>query len=491
MEKKKRSVCLCIVFAVLLLAARPVRAEASGGWEKENGAWYYRNAYGGRCNGWLYDNYTWYYLDGTNRARPGIMLSNCTARINGKTYFFAYSGRMLTGWVQRKEGWYYAGPDGAQRYGWIYSGGTWYYLDGTNRTYPGLMLAGTQKQINGKTYFFNGSGAMLTGWVRKKEGWYYADDSGAMRTGWVWSGGKWYYLDRNDSAYPGRMAANKELVIGGKTYAFTADGAMRTGWQLKGGNWYYYGSSGARVSGWQLINGEYYYFYPDTEIMAKSTTIDGTILTESGGAMSARYTLNHITDSGSIQLWNMHTSLSGSRMSALYSAIQSFNARGWTVGFVLVDIKTGRAVSYHAGVNLYSASAIKGPYVLSLLSAGYAPTGAMWNTISWSSNTDYSAIRSQYGAGVFQNWLTAAGVSPAQGSSWYTTTTPLDLAKMWLYGYSYLGGDYAYSGWARSVFPARSVRQYRISWAACIRRTARPDGLAREDTIMYLTVQAL
>lgn len=88
------------------------------------------------------------------------------------------------------------------------------------------------------------------------------------------------------------------------------------------------------------------------------------------------------------------------------------------VSFVMQDIKTGQILAYNPSLGLYSASCIKGPYVLSLLESGVSPNTTMRNTIAWSSNSDYSALRRTYGNARFKNWLTQAGVNSSQGNSY-------------------------------------------------------------------------
>ncbi|MEI3221946.1 MAG: hypothetical protein V8S01_07995 [Dorea sp.] len=41
---------------------------------------------------------------------------------------------------------------GAQTIGWRKIGNVWYYLDGNNAEYPGLMLSDCSKEIGGNTY---------------------------------------------------------------------------------------------------------------------------------------------------------------------------------------------------------------------------------------------------------------------------------------------------------------------------------------------------
>lgn len=55
---------------------------------------------------------------------------------------------------------------------------------------------------------------------------------------------------------------------------------------------------------------------------------------------------------------------------AIESQITNFESAGYTASFVLVDINTGRAISYNADAQVYSASAIKAPFIMALASTG-------------------------------------------------------------------------------------------------------------------------
>lgn len=194
------------------------------------------------------------------------MLSDCKSKIEGKTYFFDGSGGMKTGWVKRPEGWYYANGSGAMLTGWQLVNGTRYYLDGANAENSGLMLSNCNYKIDGKTYAFDESGGMKTGWVQRAEGWYYADANGTLADGWRQINEAWYYLDGANEEHPYLMLSNCERQIDGLTYHFNASGAMRAGWYLEGKDWYYYDTvSGQIVSGWKKIGGTWYYLNPDND----------------------------------------------------------------------------------------------------------------------------------------------------------------------------------------------------------------------------------
>ena len=251
------------------------------GWQSSSEGYYYYDSEGNKVTGWLQLGNSWYYLDGSNTEYPGLMSADCKKEITGYTYFFGSDGRMQTGWISRPEGKYYAYAGGNQRTGWLQLGNSWYYLDGSNKEYPGLMVAGQKKEINGYTYFFEGGGVMQTGWVREPEGWYYAYAGGNQRTGWLQLGKNWYYLDGSNEEYPGLMVTGPKEEINGYTYFFEGGGVMQTGWVKQPEGWYYAYPGGNQKFGWlQLSSGRYYLDadneeYPGLMVASCTMQIDG------------------------------------------------------------------------------------------------------------------------------------------------------------------------------------------------------------------------
>ena len=137
---------------------------------------------------------------------------------------------------------------------WVKSGNRWWYKN-ADGSYP----SNTTMSIDGKTYSFDKSGWMRTGWVKTGNTWYYFTKSGAMTTGWKKVSGKWYYLDQS--------------------------GAMKTGWQNINGAWYYLKGSGAMATGWQKVSGKWYYL-ADSGAMQASKWISGKYWVGSNGAMA-------------------------------------------------------------------------------------------------------------------------------------------------------------------------------------------------------------
>ena len=159
-----------------------------------------------------------------------------------------------------------------------------------------------------------------------------------------------------------------------------------------------------------------------------------------------------IYDTNEVTFWNADGTGTAETLAALADAIALFENKGYDLGFVLVDLNSGAAVSYRAGVEVYSASVIKAPYIFSLLEAGYEPTNDMYLAGNQSDNDAYTRIRTTYGNTVFAEWIDGTGIPYKQSQSRYITTTPLDLCRMFYKGQELLLGDETYSDWARNTF---------------------------------------
>lgn len=260
------------------------------------------------------------------------MYSDGRMPIKGVNYIFDKSGAMVTGWyaidsyerdfatgemVKTAKTWYYADSNGVAHDGWLLDNGAWYYLD------EGYMVTNTSRNINGKNYGFNKSGAMVTGWLavesakpsgewlpdenryekyEKTITWYYFDGNGVAHDGWLLDNNKWYYINKSD----GSMYFNENetstwsgvYTINGVDYLFDKSGAMVTGWyemkhtettedgktEIVSDGWNYYDASGARKeNSWVLSNNKWYYLdaYGNMEFKGEGDTgrrvINGSI----------------------------------------------------------------------------------------------------------------------------------------------------------------------------------------------------------------------
>ena len=217
--------------------------------------WFYANSSGVLQSGWQKISGNWYYFDPEwNGMSTGV------TEIDEKAYFFNESGLMQTGWIKREWGdgsadWYYADSSGVLAQGWKKISGKWYYFDY-------FMYTGYH-QIDGKDYFFNASGAMVSnpsGWLKNAYGGWYYFKSGKPVTGWQKISGKWYYFG-SDPEYP--VMRKGYADIDGKDYFFDKSGiwvSNPSGWQGdEYGNWFYF-KNGTACRGWLKISNKWYYF---------------------------------------------------------------------------------------------------------------------------------------------------------------------------------------------------------------------------------------
>ena len=196
--------------------------------------------------------------------------------------------------------------------GWVKSGNRWWY-----RHADGSYTTSDWELIDGKMYYFDANGWMVTGWLKVDGNWYYLSASGAMLTGWQQISEKWYYLNSDgvmaadtwvgeyyvdaDGVWVPNKTKEEEKdrwikignrwwychadgsytkldweLIGGKWYYFDANGWMTTGWQKVNGSWYYLSTSGAMLTGWQKIDGSWYYLSTSGAMLTGWQKIDGS-----------------------------------------------------------------------------------------------------------------------------------------------------------------------------------------------------------------------
>lgn len=147
--------------------------------------------------------------------------------------------------------------------------------------------------IDGKKYYADANGKIMTGWVKYENSWYYLqtekecpETPGAMKTGWLLYNNKWYYLDASEN---GKMVDGKWKLIDGKWYHFYSGGVMETGWTGQTGAWYHLNANGAMETGWIIMNDDWYYLYPAGNssgapegAMAVDTVINGYVVAPDG-----------------------------------------------------------------------------------------------------------------------------------------------------------------------------------------------------------------
>ena len=240
---------------------------AFGGWQAENGSWY-----------WIKEDQT----------------------------------RLMSDWIKDEGGnWYYLEADGRMAVGWKQIGGTWYFLNngatvnGSNGRPYGAALTGWQ-WIDGRRYYFQAEGQLLVS-AAAPDGLHvnadgeWTDANGVIQTdssqgyvtgGWQQSSGYWNWIKRDGS----RLTNSWLQDEAGNWYYLDGNGNMSLGWLQLGGTWYYLNNVpstngvnplgkpyGAALTGWQWIDGKCYYFQPaGCQMLASATAPDGSLVNGSG-----------------------------------------------------------------------------------------------------------------------------------------------------------------------------------------------------------------
>lgn len=175
------------------------------------------------------------------------------------------------GWVLEENHWRFY-ENNAPVLNWKKIQGKWYYFNK-----DGIMLSDTI--FDG--YILTSSGAMVdSGWSKLQDKWYYANAYGKIsQQKWDKIGDVWYYFDQD-----GVMLSN--TIFDG--YLFTNSGAMaENSWVKQDGQWYYALASGKLIKNkWDKISDTWYYFNKDA-IMA-SNQWQGSYYLKDSGAMAEK-----------------------------------------------------------------------------------------------------------------------------------------------------------------------------------------------------------
>ena len=198
---------------------------------------------------WKLDDIDWQCFD-----RNGDVITDEFCMSNGKEYYVGEDGYLVrSSWVDYDDETYYvnsAGMKVTNDWKFVYPMDSedeeeWFYF-----LPSGKLVTDNSKKINGKTYYFDEDGIMVTGWVNYNSTdkvtaddaftpgeTYYCDETGArVENSWLHEvepdaddddyDQHWYYLDAK-----GKVSTGKKDGIKGHTYFFdNANGQMITGW---------------------------------------------------------------------------------------------------------------------------------------------------------------------------------------------------------------------------------------------------------------------
>lgn len=152
------------------------------------------------------------------------------------------------------------------------------------------------------------------------------------------------------------------------------------------------------------------------------------------------------------------TPLSEEQQESLAAATQNIEDGGYTVGFTLINLNTGKGIACNLDSRVYGASSFKGPYAAFLCqhlgdndasypsgseSAGPGVSSSMYSLIQpmilYSDNSAFSSLRNTYDNAGFAEWLNSCGVdSEIMHDTHFPRYSTRESALLWLHTYQYL-----------------------------------------------------
>ena len=148
--------------------------------------------------------------------------------------------------------------------------------------------------------------------------------------------------------------------------------------------------------------------------------------------------------------------LSQNEIAKLTTALRLFDAEEYHVSFFLYDLNSGQGFSYHSDDSYYSASTIKGTYIVYIAQTFpediYEQQDAIEDTILFSDNNAYDYLWNIYGTDSFSEWVNDAGCETIDVSEPYADITSRDLALMWIKMYRYFSSDTPDSEWISVLY---------------------------------------
>lgn len=260
---------------------------------------YYVLSSGARASGWQLIGKNTYYFDPSSGLRKtGIV------KINGIKYFLGTNGKLRkNSWVGSNK--YYASASGSLVTGLQSINGSLYFFKP-----GGKKLVGKTKTINSNTYYFKKDGAAARDcWVKINSKYYYFQSNGTMaknkwignyyvgldgvrtnqtkKTGWQTANGKKYYYNKK-----GALVTGWKTISGNKYYFDLNTGAMLTGLQTINNQKYYFYSDGRLAKSVTIAVGlkEYTIDSAGDITAEKSIKISGN----STGAKIVNYALQYV-----------------------------------------------------------------------------------------------------------------------------------------------------------------------------------------------------
>ena len=130
----------------------------------------------------------------------------------------------------------------------------------------------------------------------------------------------------------------------------------------------------------------------------------------------------------------------------LRKLIREINSGGFSIGFILMDIPTGKGIAFNSKEEFYSASSVKGPYMVSLIAHKKDVLNEWGDVITeiahTSDNGCYSKLYREFGSEYYNDWCDQAEASAYMYNDYqYTYYSPEGLARLWMLNYKFFTTD--------------------------------------------------
>jgi hypothetical protein len=163
--------------------------------------------------------------------------------------------------------------------------------------------------------------------------------------------------------------------------------------------------------------------------------------------------------------------LSPATLDVLLEEASFLESQGYSLGFVMYDLYTGMGLAYNSDERFYSASAMKGPYAASLISAHPEVFDENYllleSVLVFSNNESYETLTRAQGVDCLRDWFLQADTESPSNYPAYTDISARDMARLWARNQQFFtsGDPYAEALAALYTRPNRSVIKAQLgSW---------------------------
>ncbi len=149
--------------------------------------------------------------------------------------------------------------------------------------------------------------------------------------------------------------------------------------------------------------------------------------------------------SGSGLVTKGENELPSEAVGAVEAAVDSIEAAGHRVSFIMIDPALMSGAAYDAGSEYCVQSVIKSVYIGALADAEpdavYDSGELIRDAVAYSLNDAYQELRDTYGCEHLRRWCEQAGISGDIADTDYPVMTPAEMIKLWGRLYTFFGTD--------------------------------------------------